>query len=127
MKNESEYLDEFLRDVRRIFPNTRLIEMIDEYGEHWPVKRCIVCGDEYVGGPESQYCSDNCAVIDQRKHANPSKQRIDSLRRQLQTSWQQATEPETETFNQWLHRFEKSIKRMRERQGATAPEPDQTL
>jgi hypothetical protein len=87
-------LESFVRDVQRIFPNARLIEVIDEYGEHLPVKRCVVCGDEYVGAPESQYCGDNCVAIGHRKHTNPSKQRIQFLRAQCRATWQRETEPE---------------------------------
>jgi hypothetical protein len=114
MKNDSDYLNEFLRDVRRIFPDARLIEA-DIDGEHRPVKCCVICGAEYLGWPESEYCGNECASAGDRKYENPSKKRTQYLRQQCRFASQRATDHvEPETFEAWLRNFEQRIERMRE-------------
>jgi hypothetical protein len=106
MKNDFDYLDEFLRDVRRIFPNARLVEVIDEYGEHRLVKRCVICGVEYLGWLESEFCSNECA----RQHdtgENPTRKQIKNLRRAIRGSWEvHCQETGSESLDRWLRNFE---------------------
>jgi hypothetical protein len=132
-----DYLDEFVRDVRGIFPAAGLIEVVTEYGEHRPVKKCIICGAEYLGWPESQYCSNACVAVGHRQHKNPSKLRIQCLRERCRrngarspefrsvTDWQQSLleplddEARLASTLKFLENFETWLEQMREEHAET--------
>ena len=99
-----------LEEIQEVFPNAQIIEVI-KGGKRRPVKKCVVCGVEYVGWPASEYCGNRCASAD-RKHTNPSKERIRYLRQQCRLSWQRRAESAApEDFETWLSHFRKHIQR----------------
>jgi hypothetical protein len=107
-KTEREVLDE----VRQVFPNARFVRR--EPPLDLAAKECLVCGRVYYSrsGAESQYCGNKCASISHRQYKNPRRTRIQSLRDRCWLSWQRAidnSDAEPETFEGWLHRFEKRI------------------
>jgi hypothetical protein len=107
-KTEREVLDE----VRQVFPNARFVRR--EPPLDLAAKECLVCGRVYYSrsGAESQYCGNKCASVGHRQDKNPRRTRIQSLRDRCRLSWQRAidnSDAEPETFEGWLHRFEKRI------------------
>jgi hypothetical protein len=103
---------EVLDAVRQVFPNARFVRR--EPPLDLAAKECLICGKIYYGRSEdeSQYCGNKCASVGHRQYKNPSRARIQSLRDQCRLSWQQAidnSDAGPETFEDWLHRFEKRI------------------
>jgi hypothetical protein len=80
-----------LKEIQEVFPNARVIEVVKN-GERRPVKKCIICGVEYVGRVESEYCRNECASAGHRNYSNPSKDRIKFLRQQCRATWLRASE-----------------------------------
>jgi len=108
MKTEREVLD----GVRLVFPNARFVRR--EPPLDLAAKECLVCGRVYYSRSwaESQYCGNKCASVDHRQYKNPRRTRIQSLRDRCRLSWQRAidnSDAGPETFEDWLHRFEKRI------------------
>ena len=111
MKTEREVLD----GVRLVFPNARFVRR--EPPLNFVAKECLVCGRVYYGRAESQYCGNKCASVGHRQYKNPRRTRIQSLRDRCRLSWQRAidnSDAEPETFEDWLHRFEKRIGKQEE-------------
>jgi hypothetical protein len=102
-----------LVEIRQVFPSARSIEEAKPKPKA-TAKKCITCGTFYNGWPESEYCSNECA----KKHdtsKNPSKERIQYLRRQCRLTWQRAADRVApDSFETWLRNFEARVERMRE-------------
>jgi len=110
-KTEREVLDA----VRLVFPNAKYVRR--EPPLDLVAKECLVCGRVYYGRSESQYCGNKCASVGHRQYKNPRRTRIQSLREQCRLSWQRAlsdSDAKPETFEDWLHRFEKRIGKQEE-------------
>ena len=106
---------EVLDAVRLVFPNAKFVRR--EPPLDLVAKECLVCGRVYYGGSESQYCGNKCASVGHRQYKNPRRTRIQSLREQCRLSWQRAlsdSDAKPETFEDWLHRFDKRIGKQEE-------------
>jgi hypothetical protein len=104
-----------LREIFEIFPKAKII---DKSEPETVRKRCIICGAPHLGWPESQYCSNECVVAGHRKHDNPSKERVRSLRNQCRAGYERMRDRVApgESFETWLRNFEAFIERTRGQQ-----------